>query len=107
MGIIFQSNVNDFIDQVLYNMAYNALDHQKSICAQGEDHDSSSLGSGGNDSLDSGGRSPADTMLGSESHVEVTDLKKFQDPDQGKLFVTTPFNFLHFLNRWTIEQGRS
>merc|ERR1719318_1565636 len=38
---------------------------------QGEDHDSSSLGSGGNDSLDSGGRSPADTMLGSESHVEV------------------------------------
>ena len=38
---------------------------------QGEDHDSSSLGSGGNDSLDSGGRSPADTMLGSEGHVEV------------------------------------
>jgi len=38
---------------------------------QGEDHDSSSLGSGGNDSMDSGGRSPADTMLGSESHVEV------------------------------------
>ena len=26
--------------------------------------------------MDSGGRSPADTMLGSESHVEVTDLKK-------------------------------
>jgi len=38
---------------------------------QGEEHDSSSLGSGGNDSLDSGGRSPADTMLGSEGHVEV------------------------------------
>ena len=64
--------------QVLYNMAYSALDHQKSICAQGEDHDSSSLGSGGNDSLDSGGRSPADTMLGSESHVEVTDIKKIK-----------------------------
>ena len=24
-----------------------------------------------------------------------------------KALVTTPFNFLHFLNRWTIEQGRS
>ena len=38
---------------------------------QGEEHDSSSLGSGGNDSLDSGGRSPADTMLGSDVHGEV------------------------------------
>jgi len=38
---------------------------------QDTEHDSSSLGSGGNDSLDSGGQSPAENMLGSDALMEM------------------------------------
>ena len=46
------------------------------VRAGGEEQDSSSLGSGGGDSLDSGGRSPADTMLGDVG--EASDNRVFR-----------------------------